>query len=60
MPELYSAKHIISILLRNGFKEVSQKGSHKEETLCEECHDKKVKWITPSAEKTLHSSKTKV
>ncbi|MBU1712261.1 MAG: type II toxin-antitoxin system HicA family toxin, partial [Proteobacteria bacterium] len=29
MPELYSSAHIISILIGQGFQEVSQKGSHK-------------------------------
>jgi predicted RNA binding protein YcfA (HicA-like mRNA interferase family) len=29
MPELYSSNHIISVLLEEGFQEVSQKGSHK-------------------------------
>ena len=29
MPKLYSSHHIISVLLRYGFMEGSQKGSHK-------------------------------
>lgn len=29
MPKLHSSRHIISVLLKNGFKEVSQRGSHK-------------------------------
>jgi len=29
MPELYSSNHIISVLIEEGFQEVSQKGSHK-------------------------------
>ncbi|MBU1180746.1 MAG: type II toxin-antitoxin system HicA family toxin [Pseudomonadota bacterium] len=29
MPELYSSDHIISVLIGEGFQEVSQKGSHK-------------------------------
>jgi len=29
MPELYSSDHIISVLIAEGFQEVSQKGSHK-------------------------------
>jgi len=29
MSKLYSSKHIIKILLRNGFTQVGQKGSHK-------------------------------
>ena len=29
MPKLYSSRHIIAVLLRHGFLEVSQTGSHK-------------------------------
>ena len=29
MSKLYSSKHIIKILLKNGFIQVGQKGSHK-------------------------------
>jgi predicted RNA binding protein YcfA (HicA-like mRNA interferase family) len=29
MPKLYSSRHIISVLHRHGFYEVSQSGSHK-------------------------------
>lgn len=29
MPKLPSSRHIIAVLLKNGFAEVSQKGSHK-------------------------------
>lgn len=29
MPKLYSSRHIISVLLKHGFCEVSQTGSHK-------------------------------
>ena len=29
MPKLYSSRHIIAVLLRHGFFEVSQTGSHK-------------------------------
>jgi predicted RNA binding protein YcfA (HicA-like mRNA interferase family) len=29
MPKLYSSHHIIKILHKNGFEEISQKGSHK-------------------------------
>jgi predicted RNA binding protein YcfA (HicA-like mRNA interferase family) len=29
MPKLYSSRHIISVLLKHGFYEVSQSGSHK-------------------------------
>jgi predicted RNA binding protein YcfA (HicA-like mRNA interferase family) len=29
MPKLYSSKEIIQALLKNGFKFISQKGSHK-------------------------------
>ncbi|WP_429885158.1 type II toxin-antitoxin system HicA family toxin [Geoalkalibacter halelectricus] len=29
MPKLYSSRRIIAVLLKHGFVEVSQKGSHK-------------------------------
>lgn len=29
MPKLHSSKHIISVLLKKGFVQVAQKGSHK-------------------------------
>jgi predicted RNA binding protein YcfA (HicA-like mRNA interferase family) len=29
MPKLHSSRHIIAVLLRHGFVEVSQRGSHK-------------------------------
>ncbi|HBG07586.1 MAG: hypothetical protein A2075_23445 [Geobacteraceae bacterium GWC2_58_44] len=29
MPKLYSSRHVIKVLLRYGFHEVSQTGSHK-------------------------------
>lgn len=29
MPKVYSSRHIISILKRNGFVEIDQTGSHK-------------------------------
>jgi predicted RNA binding protein YcfA (HicA-like mRNA interferase family) len=29
MPKLFSSSHIISVLLKHGFYEVSQSGSHK-------------------------------
>lgn len=29
MPKLYFSRHIIAVLLRHGFHEVSQTGSHK-------------------------------
>jgi len=29
MPKLYSSQHILSVLQAHGFREVSQKGSHK-------------------------------
>ena len=29
MPKLYSSRHIISVLTKHGFREVSQSGSHK-------------------------------
>ncbi|MBK5275346.1 MAG: type II toxin-antitoxin system HicA family toxin [Desulfuromonadales bacterium] len=29
MPKLYSSRYIIAVLLRHGFYEVSQSGSHK-------------------------------
>jgi predicted RNA binding protein YcfA (HicA-like mRNA interferase family) len=29
MPKLYSARHIISVLLKKGFIEIDQTGSHK-------------------------------
>lgn len=32
MAKLYSSKHIISVLLDHGFREVGQKGSHKKLT----------------------------
>jgi predicted RNA binding protein YcfA (HicA-like mRNA interferase family) len=29
MPKLYSSRHILKVLLKNGFREVSHTGSHK-------------------------------
>ncbi|MBI5212525.1 MAG: type II toxin-antitoxin system HicA family toxin [Nitrospirae bacterium] len=29
MPKLYSSRHIIAVLLKNGFVEIDQTGSHK-------------------------------
>lgn len=29
MPKLYSSRHIIAVLLKNGFIEIDQTGSHK-------------------------------